>query len=202
MSVPPVLRMSEAPSSLSQPMVRRDVLKAGLTLSAAAMLSAGMASPALALPDAGAYKIAFKNLHTEETFAGTYRVGNKYLPEAFERINWVLRDFRCNEIHPIDPRIIDIISIVHRMTGSSQPYGIISGYRSPSTNAHLREAGGRRTGVAKKSLHMVGQAIDVRLPDYSTAQLKKLAVKLHAGGVGYYRRSDFVHMDSGDFRTW
>lgn len=186
-------------SIIDQLTCRRGVLKAGISVATAAALTAMNTTPALALPSGGVYNVAFSNLHTGETFAGAYRVGNKYLPEAFHRINVVLRDFRNDEVFPIDPRVIDIIAMVHRMTGSNNPYGVLSGYRSPRTNNMLRKASG---GVAKNSLHMSGQAIDVRLTDYNTGRLKQLASKLHAGGVGYYPRSDFVHMDSGTFRTW
>ena len=186
-------------SAVEQTMERRGFLKAGLTLSVTAALSATCAKPALALPEGGTYSVSFRNEHTDETFSGIYRVGNRYLPEAFERINYVLRDFRQNEIFPIDPRAIDIVAIVHKATGATEPYSLLSGYRTPKTNAMLRNEGG---GVAKHSLHMAGQAIDVRMHNTSTQHIHELATKLHAGGVGYYPRSNFVHMDSGAFRTW
>ena len=147
----------------------------------------------------GARKISFRNTHTGETFSGVYRVGDKYLPDAFDRINIVLRDFRSNELFPIDPRVMDIIFSVHQMTQKPEPYEVLSGYRCPKTNAGLRS---NSEGVAKNSLHMTGQAIDLRLPGYSTKQMRNLAVSLKAGGVGYYPKSDFVHMDTGDVRTW
>ena len=178
---------------------RRTFLKSGLTLSMAAAISVGSVTPALALPSGGEYRASFKNAHTNETFVGVYRVGNKYLPEAFERINYVLRDFRANEVFPIDPRVIDIVSIVHRMSGNKEPYSILSGYRTPKTNSMLR---GESGGVAKRSLHMSGQALDVQLSNMSPARIRDLAIKVKAGGVGYYPRSGFVHMDSGEFRTW
>lgn len=178
---------------------RRSFLKSGLTLSMSALISVSSVKPALALPSGGEYRASFKNSHTEETFIGTYRVGNKYLPEAFERINYVLRDFRANEVFPIDPRVIDILAIVHRMTGAHESYSVLSGYRSPQTNKMLRSNG---EGVARRSLHMSGQAVDVRMSNTTPARLRELAIKLKAGGVGYYPRSGFVHMDSGEFRTW
>ena len=147
----------------------------------------------------GARKISFRNTHTGETFSGVYRVGDKYLPDAFDRINIVLRDFRSNELFPIDPRVMDIIYSVHQMTKQAEPYEVLSGYRCPKTNAGLRS---HSEGVAKNSLHMTGQAIDVRLPGFNTRQMRNLAVSLKAGGVGYYPKSDFVHMDTGDVRTW
>jgi uncharacterized protein YcbK (DUF882 family) len=178
---------------------RRGFLKSGLTLSAAALLSVSLVSPAKAYNSGMSYRVAFRNQHTGETYSGVYRVGNKYLPEAFQRINYVLRDFRQNEIFPIDPRVIDIVSTVHRATGSYEPYELLSGYRSPKTNAMLR---GNSRGVARHSYHMSGQAVDVRLNNVNSQHVRKMAISLHAGGVGYYPRSDFVHMDSGNFRTW
>jgi uncharacterized protein YcbK (DUF882 family) len=181
-------------------MNRRSFIGAGLA--AGAMLPL-MAKPVLASPfappRAQSYALSFQNIHTGEKFSGEYRVGNRYLPDAFEEINHVLRDFRTNEIFPIDPRVMDIIYQVHLKTGSKAPYEVLSGYRCPKTNAMLRKAS---TGVAKHSLHMVGQAIDVRLPGFSTAKLRDAARGLRAGGVGYYPASNFVHMDSGRVRHW
>jgi uncharacterized protein YcbK (DUF882 family) len=160
------------------------------------------ASAAILSPSAGgegARRIAFRNSHTGEIFSGVYRVGDKYLPDAFDRINIVLRDFRSNELFPIDPRVIDIIYTVHQMTHQVEPYEVLSGYRCPKTNAGLRQGG---EGVAKNSLHMTGQAIDLRLPGFDTRQIRNIAVSLKAGGVGYYPKSNFVHMDTGDVRTW
>lgn len=149
----------------------------------------------------GARRLSFRNAHTGESFSGVYRVGDKYLPDAFEQINTVMRDFRTGQMYPMDPRVIDIIFSVHRMTGRNQPFEIISGYRSPKTNAMLRGKSSS-SGVAKKSLHMQGRAIDLRMEGFSTARLRDIAKSLRAGGVGYYAKSDFVHMDSGDVRSW
>lgn len=184
---------------------RRKFLGFGLvTLGAAAAAStiAPQASAAMFSRGAqfdGARRVSFRNSHTGEIFSGVYRVGDKYLPDAFDKINIVLRDFRTNEVFPIDPRVIDIIFSVHQMTKQTEPYEVLSGYRCPKTNAGLRS---NSEGVAKNSLHMTGQAIDLRLPGFDTRQIRNLAVSLKAGGVGYYPRSNFVHMDTGDVRTW
>lgn len=170
----------------------------------------GVLIPALASPAAaatfkggviskGARRLSFRNAHTGEMFSGVYRVGNKYLPDAFDQINMVMRDFRTDQKYPMDPRVIDILYTVHRMTGRTTPFEIISGYRSPTTNAMLRR---KSSGVAKKSLHMQGQAIDLRMEDFSTKRLSDIASSLRAGGVGYYSKSNFVHIDSGDVRSW
>lgn len=187
--------LSECEALLS----RRSVLKGGLTLSMSALISVSNFKPAMALPGNGMYNVSFSNQRSGETFSGVYRVGDKYLPEAFERINYVMRDVRADEIFPMDPRVIDIIALVHKHLDTSEPYTVLSGYRSPHTNAALRSAS---EGVAKRSLHMSGQAIDVRLGEISAHKVREAAVKLGAGGIGYYPRSGFVHMDSGTFRTW
>jgi uncharacterized protein YcbK (DUF882 family) len=191
------------PSFLSAGFNRRDILKAGLagflgTLPLTFFAPAAKAN-GFSPPRDGTYEISFRNEHTGEGFSGTYRVGGKYLPEAFEQINVVLRDFRTGDIFPIDPRVMDIIYTVHKRTGSRQPFEVLSGYRSPKTNAMLCRT---TAGVARNSLHLTGQAIDVRLPDVPLTRLHNTAMGLRAGGVGYYPNSNFVHMDTGEVRHW
>lgn len=147
----------------------------------------------------GSRRLAFRNAHTGESFSGVYRVGNKYLPDAFKQINTVLRDFRTDQAYPMDPRLIDMIYSIHRMTGQNTPFEIISGYRSPKTNAMLLKTS---SGVAKKSFHMQGRAIDLRMEGFSTTRIRDLAKDMKAGGVGYYSKSGFVHIDTGDVRSW
>lgn len=137
--------------------------------------------------------------HTGESLTETYFDLNGYASEALGRINHFLRDFRTNEIHAIDVRVLDILHDLQAASGHPAPYEIISGYRSPQTNAALRR---NSTGVAEHSFHMQGRAIDVRLPGFSTRQLHELARGLGRGGVGFYPRSDFVHVDSGPVRFW
>lgn len=178
---------------------RRTFLKLGL---AGVISSVVPFIPAKSVFAAGKYdtwKIAFRHTHTGESFSGVYRVGNKYLPEAFERLSYVLRDFRTNEVFPMDPSVIDILSVIQRKTGSNEPVETLSGYRSPRTNAMLRR---NTSGVASNSFHMYGQAIDIRIPGYSTSKVRTVAKSLEAGGVGYYPRSDFVHIDTGKVRDW
>jgi len=199
--------MSESSLSLlSNTLSRRRFLSLGVSLGLGGIAAAGFVPAASASMMArddysmnGARRVSFRNSHTGETFSGVYRVGDKYLPDAFDQINIVMRDFRSNEIFPIDPRVIDIIYTVHQQTRSHEPYEILSGYRCPKTNARLRRGG---EGVAKNSLHMTGQAVDLRLPGFNTRRIREIAVSLRAGGVGYYPKSDFVHMDSGDVRSW
>lgn len=185
---------------LSAPPSRRDVLKmAGVLTGSVGFLSCGLIKPAFAITDEGAHRISFRHNRTGESFNGVYRVGNKYLPEAFDQISYILRDARNNEVFPIDPRTVDIMYVLQRMLDTNQPFQVLSGYRSPRTNALLARAS---YGVARNSLHMTGQAIDIRMEGASSRRIKNYATDLHAGGVGYYPHSDFVHIDSGNFRTW
>jgi uncharacterized protein YcbK (DUF882 family) len=178
---------------------RRDILKMGLVGFLAASVPLISAKQASAAAGVSSWNIKLYHAHTGETFSGTYRVGDKYLPDVFKRMNYFLRDFRTHEVFPMDPHVIDLVSIIQRRIGTNQPLEILSGYRSPKTNAMLREAS---TGVAKNSLHMYGQAIDIREDNYSTKRIRSIACGLKAGGVGYYPKSDFVHVDTGKIRTW
>ena len=142
--------------------------------------------------------LAFRHTHTGERLEIAYFARGEYLPAALGRIDQLLRDFRTGETHAIDPRLLDILNALCAVCGGGV-FEIISGYRSPRTNALLRRAGG---GVAAHSLHLEGRAIDVRLPGTSTARLRDAALALGLGGVGYYPRSDFVHLDTGRVRKW
>jgi uncharacterized protein YcbK (DUF882 family) len=143
--------------------------------------------------------LSFENTHTNETLDVVYYKRGYYNSGALQKINHHLRDHRTNDLHEIDRRLLDILYLVSVMTGSERPYQVISGYRSPRTNAMLRS---RSHGVAKRSLHMEGKAIDVRLADIDTRTVRKTALALKQGGVGYYRSSNFVHLDTGRVRSW
>lgn len=185
-------------SSVSVP-TRRDVLKTAAGVALTGFLSCGLIKPVLAVPQTGAHRVYFRNNRTGESFNGVYRVGDKYLPEAFDQISHILRDTRNNETFPMDPRMIDIIYVMQRTLETDEPYQVLSGYRSPRTNAMLARVS---YGVARHSLHMTGQAMDIRLDSRNPNAVRTAAVGLHAGGVGYYPNSGFVHIDSGNFRTW
>jgi uncharacterized protein YcbK (DUF882 family) len=144
-------------------------------------------------------RIALMNLHTDERLEIEYFRDGAYVPEALSAIDLVLRDFRTGERHAIDPRLMDYLTDVAHAMGVNPAFSVISGYRSPQTNANLRE---QSTGVSQHSLHMEGRAIDVRMTDVDCATLAAHAEDLKRGGVGYYRASDFVHLDTGAFRTW
>ena len=141
-------------------------------------------------------QISLYHTHTGEKLAVNPRDNS---PEIFSRINQFLRDFRTGEVHTIDPRLLEMLCRIKELSGSNGRFEIISGFRSAKTNAMLRR---NNDGVAKKSLHMTGQAIDIRLSDLSTRKLKDIAQSLKQGGVGYYSKSDFVHIDTGRIRTW
>ena len=168
---------------------------------AAGTAAALIAAPAIAAPRVTADRrsLAFHNLHTGENLDLVYWSDGAYQPDALHEINRVLRDFRTGDVHPIDPQLLDLLVKVNRRLESTNPFQVISGYRSPATNALLRH---ETEGVAKSSLHMRGQAIDVRVPDRALSDLHRVAMSLRGGGVGYYPRSDFVHIDVGRVRYW
>jgi uncharacterized protein YcbK (DUF882 family) len=164
------------------------------------------AVPALALPRHAlaasplvSRKLDFLHTHTGERLSVEYFSRGSYLPDALAEVNQYLRDFRTGDVHAIDPRLLDILDGLNRLTGTSRPFQVISGYRSPKTNAMLHA---RSEGVAVNSLHMQGQAIDIRLADVPLARLRNAALAMGRGGVGYYPASDFVHVDTGRVRRW
>ncbi|WP_047044365.1 DUF882 domain-containing protein [Vibrio mexicanus] len=144
-------------------------------------------------------ELAMNNLHTGETVESQYFNGKIYVPDELARLDHICRDFRRNESHPMDKRLFDQISKIQDLLGTQAEVQIISGYRSPATNEALR---GKSSGVAKKSFHMLGQAIDFRLEGVNLKQVREAAISLKAGGVGYYPRSDFLHIDTGPVRSW
>jgi uncharacterized protein YcbK (DUF882 family) len=146
-----------------------------------------------------ARELHFYNTHTGERLSIAYRDTNGYIPDALDELARFLADFRTGERMPIDPGVFDILSSVQQLTESTGTYEVISGYRSPATNAALHE---HSAGVAEHSLHMVGKAIDLRLTDVQLPHLRDAAWSLQLGGVGYYPASDFVHLDTGRVRRW
>jgi len=136
---------------------------------------------------------------TGETLNTIYWIEGEYIGEALREVNQFMRDWRNSRTIDIDTRTIDIMSATHRLVGASNPYTLLSGYRSPQTNAMLRST---NRGVARNSLHMKGQAADLRLQGHSVSQMAGAAASCRAGGVGRYSGSNFVHMDCGVVRTW
>ena len=144
-------------------------------------------------------RLSFVHTHTGERLSTTYWGDGAYSSSELGRVQDFLRDFRTGERHAIDPALLDQLHEISMATGTGAPFQVISGYRSPRTNASLRAAGG---GQAGHSLHMRGQAVDVRLADVSSASIRDAARELGLGGVGYYRGEDFVHLDTGRIRHW
>jgi uncharacterized protein YcbK (DUF882 family) len=136
---------------------------------------------------------------TGESIDTIYWIEGEYIPEVLKEINHFMRDWRTNGVVKMDARTVDIMAAAHRLMDVSEPYMLLSGYRSPQTNAMLRS---RSRGVAKNSLHMRGQAADLRLKSRSVHQMAKAASACASGGVGTYNRSNFVHMDCGPVRSW
>ena len=136
---------------------------------------------------------------TGERIDTIYWIEGEYIGEAIREINSFMRDWRTGQAIQIDTRTVDIMAASHRLLDASQPYMLLSGYRSPQTNAMLRS---KSSGVARNSLHMRGQAADLRLSDRTVGQMARAAAACNAGGVGRYSGSDFVHMDCGQVRTW
>jgi len=143
--------------------------------------------------------LAFYNTHTGERLKTTYWEQGQYHPEALAEINHLLRDHRTGDHSTMDRELIDLLHRLQAKVGSQREFQIISGYRSPKTNNMLR---GKSGGVAKKSLHMQGKAIDIRLPGTELTDLRKAAIALRGGGVGYYSKSNFIHVDVGRVRRW
>ena len=143
--------------------------------------------------------ISFRHRHTGETLSIVYYANGRYIPSALREVNWLLRDFRSDEVKEIDPQLLDLLYAVRQRLESNEAYEVYSGYRSPETNARLRSEG---WGVARNSLHMQGMAIDIGLPGSASRHVANCALSLQRGGVGTYRRSGFVHLDVGEVRTW
>jgi uncharacterized protein YcbK (DUF882 family) len=143
--------------------------------------------------------VALYNTHTGESVHAIYWFRGRYLPEAMSTVDRVLRDHRTDEIKPIDPQLLDLLHAISGELACSHPFYVISAYRSPSTNAFLRFMSRH---VAEHSLHMDGKAIDLRIPGWASHTVRRVAIELRMGGVGYYPRADFVHVDVGPVRYW
>ncbi len=159
--------------------------------------AAGRASSVLA--NTTARSVSFVHTHTGEQLTAAYWKAGRYQPDELARVNRLLRDFRTDEVHVIDPALLDLLFDLQSHAGSDRPFQVISGYRSPKTNEMLRNSS---DGIAQHSMHLLGRAIDIRLEAFPTRRLGELARTLGRGGVGYYRASDFVHVDTGRVRFW
>lgn len=171
---------------------RRRLLQSGLGIAASFS-----AAPVLAATETRS--VSLVSTHTGESLAVSFFRAGNYVTPALEQIARVLRDHRTGSIHPIDPALLDILHDLRVLADRDDSYQVISGYRSPRTNDLLRARSG---GVARRSLHMDGKAIDVRLTGFPTKKLHQLARSMKRGGVGFYAASDFIHVDTGRVRFW
>jgi uncharacterized protein YcbK (DUF882 family) len=172
---------------------------AGALVPSKALAAAGVkASPTLAAERG----LSFFHTHTGERLTTAYCAGGEYVAPALNDVNVLLRDFRVNQIKPIDPALLDLLFELNGVLGTDQPFHVISGYRTAQTNAMLQERGGAHSGVASHSLHIEGKAIDIRVPGIKLEHLRDSAKSLTIGGVGYYPGSNFVHVDTGRVRYW
>jgi len=169
-------------------------------------LGAVLAAPLVTLPGGAraadaSRTLHFLHTHTNEVLEVTYAVADRYVTSALENVRHFLRDFRNGAMHDIDPALLDQLHRLAAATSTKAPFEVISGYRSPETNAMLQKQG---HAVATNSLHLQGRAIDIRLADVSLEDLRDAALSMRAGGVGYYpsAESNFVHVDTGRVRTW
>jgi uncharacterized protein YcbK (DUF882 family) len=185
---------------------RRSFLGAGAAAAAAALVparafgAANSTAPSSIL--AADRELSFVHTHTGERLSTAYCAGGEYLAPALQNVNVLLRDFRANQVKPIDVPLLDLLFELNGVLGTDQPFHVISGYRSPETNAMLHERGGAQSGVATHSLHMDGKAIDIRVPGIKLTHLRDAARSLKRGGVGFYAASNFVHVDTGRVRYW
>ncbi len=164
-----------------------------------------LVAPTPAVSDAGAaaggpYHLRFYHLHTGERLDVVYRNAGGYDPAALTRVDRVLRDWRRDDVHPYDPRVLDLLhDLLASLGRPDAEIDVICGYRAPATNESLRQGG---HDVARHSMHMQAMAIDIRVPGVPTAELRDAALRLNRGGVGYYAANDFVHVDVGRVRRW
>lgn len=193
-------RPSLIPSSRPVALSRRGFVTAALGGAAAlatTTLLPDLASAAQGLP--ATRSLAFRSLHTGEEVGATYVRDGRFHAEGVKLLNHVLRDWRSGEVWDMDPQLFDLLYALRRRMDSSAPFELISGYRSPQTNATLAS---NSNGVAKRSLHMQGKATDIRLPERDLKALHKAALAMQAGGVGLYSKSGFIHIDTGRVRHW
>lgn len=179
---------------------RRHLLKRALLLAAAPLvIPTGLSFAELHNLWSSERSVSIYNTYTGESLKRPYWREGVYLSDAMAEISYIFRDHRTGEIKPIEPQLVDLLCAIRRKLGTWKPFHIISGYRCPATNALLRK---KNPGVAKKSLHMHGKAADIRLPGCGLSLLRQVAMDMRGGGVGYYPKSQFVHVDVGRVRYW
>ena len=178
---------------------RRDFLKMASGAALSTVSSTVLARTTRLEHAQGERILQLQNIHTGESISATYWAEGKYIPEELAAIDRVLRDHRSREVAVMDRQLYDVLYVLQQQVDKRGHYQVISGYRSPATNDKLRKTG---SGVAKRSLHMQGKAVDIRLPGVELKHLRQAALELRAGGVGYYPKSNFIHVDTGRPRFW
>jgi len=191
--------MSEVKGENSPALVsRRRLIKLGVMAAVPALIP-GTAMAAFRVIPKRVRSLSFYNLHTGESLKRTYFANGRYIKGALEEINFILRDWRQNEVKPIDPALLDLLAGIHGRLETNQPFAIVSGYRTPKTNAMLHI---QSEGVSVHSLHLDGKAIDICVQGRSLKNVRRAAMSMFGGGVGYYPRTGFVHVDTGRLRYW
>lgn len=189
---------SKGKNEMPRSIIRRRLLKLGLLTAVSGIFPARtMAAVQDFLYDERA--ICIYNLHTKEYLDTVYWKNGAYVPEAIKELNFIFRDHYNGRVKPIDTKLFDLLYAIQQKLGCNEPFHLISGYRTPATNARLRKS---NKGVAKRSMHIHGKAADIRFPEHKVKLLRRAAYELKGGGVGYYPRSNFVHVDVGQVRYW
>ena len=186
------------PTAVHMPMTcnRRQFLRNTAVFGAGLYLPGYAGAALMAVPERS---LRFYNTHTGESLKTVFWADGDFVPEALSDINKLLRDYRTNDVSPIDPQLLILLDRVTTLVSPGDALHVISGYRSPKTNQYLAD---QSDGVAKHSLHLEGKAIDIRIPGRDLTQLRDSALSLKGGGVGFYPKSQFVHMDTGRVRRW
>lgn len=181
-------------------MLKQEISRRRLLLGAGCLMGASLLSfPAVASRSTTGRELSFFNLNTGERVNASYWENGRYLNDGLAELNHIFRDYRRNEVFNIDRKLFDQLFLLQHKLGRKGEIQLISGYRSPATNRQKRQ---RSRGVAKHSYHTLGQAVDVRIPGVQLAHLRKAALNLKVGGVGYYPSDHFVHLDTGPVRSW
>jgi len=183
----------------TNPINRRRFLQFGVAAATSLILPDALGNIRIDTPVAPERKLSLLNLHTGESITATYWAEGEYQNSELAAINNILRDHRTGDVHSMDSGLLELLNTLHHKLDARESFQVISGYRSPKTNAKLSK---KSKGVAKKSLHMQGKAIDIRLPGCALSDLQKAALSCRKGGVGYYPKSDFIHIDTGRVRRW